>query len=54
VFGEGIILGDKDVGAGTAMALSFIVKTGVSMSAEYHDVTSLICGAVIRLGGEVF
>ncbi len=50
MLGEGVVFGDKDVGTGLAAALWFIVKAGVSVSAEYH-VASAICGALVRVGG---
>ncbi len=50
MFGEGVVLQDKVVGASPATALSFIMKTSVGMSVEYH-VASLVCGAAVGVGG---
>ncbi len=50
--GERVILGHEDVSAGAAAAFGFIVEASISVGAEYH-VTAAICGAIIRVGGEV-
>ncbi len=50
--GERVILGHEDVSAGTAAAFGFIVEASIGVGAEYH-VTAAICGAVVRVGGEV-
>ena len=48
MFGEEVILGHKDVGASTAAALGFIVKTGIVVSAEFH-VAGAICGTIAKV-----
>ncbi len=50
--GERVILGHEDVSAGAAAAFGFIVEASIGMGAEYH-VTAAICGAIVRVGGEV-
>ncbi len=52
VSGERVILGHEDVSAGAAAAFGFIVEASISVGAEYH-VTAAICGAIVRVGGEV-
>ncbi len=46
MLGEGVVFGDKDVGAGLTAALWFIVKAGVGVNAEDH-VAGAICGAIV-------
>ncbi len=50
--GERVILGHEDVSASAAAAFGFIVEASIGMGAEYH-VTAAICGAIVRVGGEV-
>ncbi len=50
--GERVILGHVDVSASAAAAFGFIVEASISVGAEYH-VTAAICGAIVRVGGEV-
>jgi hypothetical protein len=52
VSGERVILGHEDVSAGAAGAFGFIMETSIGVGAEYH-VTTVICGAIVRVGGEV-
>ena len=50
--GERVILGHEDVSASAAVSFGFIVETSIGMGAEYH-VTAAICGAIVRVCGEV-
>ncbi len=50
--GERVILGHEDVSASAAAAFGFIEEASIGMGAEYH-VTAVICGAIVRVGGEV-
>ncbi len=50
--GERVILGHEDVSAGATAAFGFIVEASISVGAKYH-VTAAICGAIVRVGGEV-
>ena len=50
--GERVILGHEDVSAGAAAAFGFVVESSIGVDAEYH-VTAAICGAIVRVGGEV-
>ncbi len=50
--GQRVILGHDDVSASAAAAFGFIVETSIGVGAEYH-VTAAICGAIVRVGGEV-
>ncbi len=50
--GERVILRHEDVSASVAAAFGFIVEAGIGVGAEYH-VTAGICGAIVRVGGEV-
>ena len=49
---NGVILGHEDVSTSAAVAFGFIVEAGVGVSTECH-VAAGICGAVVRVGGEV-
>ena len=50
--GERVILGHEDVRAGAAAAFGFVVEASIGVGAEYH-VTAAICGAIVRVCGEV-
>ena len=50
--GEGVILGHEDVSTGAAAAFGFIVEASVGVGTEYH-VAAAICGAIVRVGGNV-
>ncbi len=50
--GERLILGHEDVSASAAAAFGFIVEASIGVGSEYH-VTVAICGAIVRVGGEV-
>ncbi len=52
VSGERVILGHEDVSASVAAAFGFIVETSIGVGVMYH-VTAGICGAIVRVGGEV-
>ncbi len=50
--GERVVLGHEDVSAGAAAAFGFVVEASIGVGAEYH-VPAAICGAIVRVGGEV-
>lgn len=52
VSGERVIIRHEDVSTGAAVAFGFIVEASIGVGTEYH-VTAAICGAIVRVGGEV-
>ncbi len=50
--GERVILRHEDVSASAAAAFGFIVEASIGVGTEYH-VTAAICGAIVRVGGNV-
>jgi hypothetical protein len=52
VSGERVILRHEDVSASATVAFGLIVEASIGVGAEYH-VTAAICGAIVRVGGEV-
>jgi hypothetical protein len=52
VLGKWVIFGDKDVGTCSTVALCFVVKAGISVSAENH-VAGAMCDAIVWVRGQV-